>query len=341
MRLKSFLAPFLILVLVLSLAACSTNVVSPENTIKPPEDTQSNSVKIMNEYRELMNKNSSPSEILKFAEANIGNLNKEDADTVVSGLIDIQNKQLENYRDKLYSREMNAKTAAYSYEDLVNLKNIKDEDVKSLFENAFNDGYKLIAPEGMYDFELDYENLNSKFSGFVSEAMAAYLGIMAEQSKAHFATDGSLSITPDELAGRVVNAEKFIEKYGDKPYASEVKQLYSWYLPAYLLGLNNTPAFSYEDNTLKPEFLTSFKNSATKYADSGLAKTLNDYIKLLEKNDLKKTREVLEFVNKTVPSAQQSGAPVRVPAIDPVSAPAAEPSRAPVSAQAAEPSRAQ
>lgn len=298
MSIKRFIILITILTLTFSLASCGTKIVSPDSTIKPPEVTQSNNVKIMNEYRDLMNKSSSPSVILTFIEANIGNLSKEEADTVVTGLIDIQKKQLQNYQDKLYSEEINSKVNAYKQEDLISLKNIKEENIKVLFENAFKDGYKLFSAEGMYDFELDYESLKNKLSGFVSESVASYLDIMSNESKSHFAADGAIRISLDELADRVINTEKFIEKYSDSQFIQEIKLRYNWYLTAYLIGLNNTPAFSYEDNTLRPEVLTNFKNTMIKYKDSKLAGTLKDYIDLIEKNKSQKTKEVLDFVTK-------------------------------------------
>ncbi|MDF2523594.1 MAG: hypothetical protein K0R31_1235, partial [Clostridiales bacterium] len=142
MNKKSSSVVILILVLVFLFAGCSTKVVSPDNTIKTPELTESKSVKIMSEYRNLMNASSSPSEIMKYIEANIGNLSKEDGDIVVAGLIEVQKKQLQNYQEKLFSREMYAIISKYKFEDLKSL-NIKEENEKKFFENAFEDGYKL------------------------------------------------------------------------------------------------------------------------------------------------------------------------------------------------------
>lgn len=288
----------LILVSVFLFAGCGAKVVPPDSTIKTPELTEGKSVKIMDEYRDLMNASSAPSEIMKYIEANIGNLNKEDGDIVVSGLIEVQKKQLQNYQEKLYSQEMNEKVSQYKFEDLTSLNNIKEEDVKKLLENAFNDGYKLIMAEGMYDFELDYEKLENKFSPYVTEGTAAFLSIMAKENKAHFAADGAIIISLDEIADRVINTENFIEKFGDSQYAIEIKQRYNWYLTAYLIGLNNTPAFSYEDNILEKEVLSHFNSTIIKYKDSKLAVTLKDYIALVTKNELKKTNEVLDFVTK-------------------------------------------
>jgi hypothetical protein len=297
MNKKSSSVVILILVLVFLFAGCSTKVVSPDNTIKTPELTESKSVKIMSEYRDLMNASSSPSEIMKYIEANIGNLSKEDGDTVVAGLIEVQKKQLQNYQEKLYSREMYVILSKYKFEHLIGL-NIIEEDVKKFFENAFKDGYKLITAEGMVDFELDYENLDNKFSPYVTEKTAAFLSIMAIEAKAHFAADGAIIISLDELANRVINTENFLEKFGDSQYAKEIKQQYNWYLTAYLIGLNNTPAFSYEDNIIKQEVLSNFKSTMIKYNDSKLADIIKGYVELVTKNELKKTNEVLAFVTK-------------------------------------------
>lgn len=297
MKRKSNSIIILILVLVFLFAGCGTKVVSPDNTIKTPELTESKSVKIMSEYRDLMNASSSPSEIMKYIEANIGNLSKEDGDTVVAGLIEVQKKQLQNYQEKLFSKEMYEIISKYKFEDL-KILNIKEENEKKFFENAFKDGYKLITAEGMVDFELDYEYLDNKFSPYVTEKTSAFLSIMATEAKAHFAADGAIIISLDELANRVINTENYLEKFGDSQYAKEIKQQYNWYLTAYLIGLNNTPAFSYEDNILKQEVLSNFKSTMIKYKDSKFAGIIKDFVDLVTKNDLKKTNEVLDFVTK-------------------------------------------
>lgn len=285
--------------------ACS-GPVSPAETMQPPKNTQQQNSQqqsppdksIMDEFEQMKSKNSTPGELLKFIEPKIGNLEKADADKVVKALLEVQELQLENYNDKIMAEDFNLKINSYNMDDLLALKNIKHEDVKTLLQNAFNDGYKLSASEGMFYMEIDYVAMKNKFSQFVSEEVSEYLDIVAEEGSKHFADDAALRISFDQLAERVIKTEAFADKYKDNEFLKNVKEWHKNYFTAYLIGLNNTPAFNYEDNSIKPEVLESFKNSISKYPDSKLAGILKEYTVLIEKNGNKETQDVLNFVNK-------------------------------------------
>ncbi|MCX7749381.1 MAG: hypothetical protein N2645_21185 [Clostridia bacterium] len=285
-----------VMAILMGLFSSCTNVAGPQEVLAPPQ--QSGNDNIMSEYRNLVNGNSAPRDILKFLDANIGNLNKEDADKVVTDFIEIQKKQLQNYEEKLYSPEFNAKISTVKFEDITKGENIKDADVNTFVQNAYHDGYKFFYPEGMVNMEIDYENINKRFSGFVSENVSAYLEIMSAEYKKHYAHDGGLIIDLDELVKRIIQTENFIEKYKDSPFQNEVRQLNKNYLSAYLLGLNNTPAFAYEDNQLREDVLSSFEHTVKEYKDSKLAGILKEYMELVRKNNNKKTGEILNFVER-------------------------------------------
>ncbi len=303
MKPKRLVMHALLLSLFLSLSilagACS-GLIPPGDTVTPPKNTHNQSDRdesIMNEFNRLKSKNASPAELMAFIEPKIGSLEKEDADKAVRVLLEVQQLQLANYNDKMMEEDFSLKLNSYSHEDLLALKNIKDEDVKSLLENAYKDGYKLSSAEGTYYLELDFAAMENKFSSFVSEETAAYLDIMADESTRHFAVDAALIISLEDLAGRVINTENFIERYPESSFIKEIRQRHQYYLTAYLAGLDNTPAFSYEDNVLKPKVLESFKDSMQRYKGSKLAGLLDKYVDLLEKNDYKRTQEVVSFIN--------------------------------------------
>lgn len=285
------------------LSGC-TRLVPPSDTMQEPkaqqQETVDKSKEITDQFLQLKAQNKTPAELMAFIEPEIGNLNKEDADSVLKGLLEIQELQLKNYTDKIMSESFNSRMNSYKYEDLLHLKDIKDADIKELLQKAYENGFKLHTSEGMYDLELDYNSINKKFAPYISEDIAAYLSIMSKQSEKHFAEDAALTVGLDELAGRVVETEDFINKYSTNTYIDKVKELDKYYLTAYLLGLNNTPAFSYDDNKLKQEFLDSYTDSMNKYKDSKLAEILKNYTDLLSKNGNKRTSEILDFVNKTV-----------------------------------------
>ena len=248
-------------------------------------------------YKQLIEKNVSPAELLKFADTNIAKLSKEDADTIITDFITQQQKQKDKYDEKIFSDEFNVRLNNYKYEDLLKLINISDTDIRDLLQSAYNDGFKLYNTEGMNYIEPDFVMINDKFSKFVSDELAAYLNIMSVETKLHFAEDAGLTITLEQLADRIFNTEQFMDKYNDSRFFKEIQQWHSYYMSAYLIGMNNTPAFDYTTDKLNTDFAKSYEASKIRYKDSKLAATLNEYTQLLQKNNYKKTEAVLTYVN--------------------------------------------
>ena len=288
--------------------SCS-GITAPADTVKPPQSTsstaesQQNSQQddLMSKYRELKGRNASPAEIIQFAKENIGNLEKEDANLVIKGLMEAQKLKFKNYEGKLLTPDFNAEINSHSLEELKNpdsLSGEKTDSLKSYLRDAFNDGFKLFEVEGMKDLELDYESLNSSFSGYLSEELAAYIGILAEQSKKHYLADAALTIGYDELADRTIKTEEFLKKFPASEYRKEMDDWHNQYTSVYLLGINNTPAFDMDTLEIKRDLLQSFETTKTKYPDSGLTGVLTEYTRLLAENGNKRSREILQYVGK-------------------------------------------
>jgi hypothetical protein len=214
---------------------------------------------LMAQYQVLINENSPVSELTGFIEKNKTSLSRENMDKAVIGLVQVQQARLKDYEDKMFSPEINIPLNNYKYEDLLLLRNIKEEDIKNLLQDVFSNGYKLSASEGMYYPEIDYDKILKDFGGHASDKVAGYLEIMAAESNKHFASDAALIVSPDELADRIVKAEKFINSYPDFELVQQVEQFHSYYLTAYLLGLNNTPLFDYQTEKAKDSFIESYE----------------------------------------------------------------------------------
>lgn len=85
---------------------------------------------------------------------------------------------------------------------------------------------------------------------------------------------GALIVSPDELGERLATIEVFVDRNPRFARLADVKQLQSRYLRALLLGLNNTPAFSYGTNRLTDPFLKSYQNALQKHPGTKLAALL-------------------------------------------------------------------
>lgn len=232
-----------------------------------------------------------------LSETYFTNLDGKNPDQLVTGLLEIQKKQLTEYRNKLLSPEINTALNNYEYKDLINFQNIKDEKIRNLLGEIFASGYQLVPSEGMYNLEVDYNRIFKDFSKYTSPQISDYLKIMATEYSKHLAGDAALLINLDELEKRIIETEEYLNQYPASPKIEEIKQLHSTYLVAYLLGLDNTPAFNYSDNRLKAEFLQNYEQVISQSKESQLAILLKEYLELLEKNNYKKTEQIIQFIN--------------------------------------------
>lgn len=253
---------------------------------------------LMNQYQVLIDENKPAGELNGFIESNKTDLSQENLDEAVVNLIEVLQTRLKDYEDKMFSPEINIPVNNYKYEDLVQLQNIKEDSIKNLLLEAFSNGYKLSVSEGMYYFEIDYDKILKDFGRYSSDKVAGYLEIMAAESNKHFASDAALIISLDELANRIIKAEKYIESYPDFNQIQHVKQLHNYYLKAYLIGLNNTPLFDYETGKAKDTFLKSYENTIAEQSGTKLAGIMDEYLVLLKKSDYNRSEEIMNFVNR-------------------------------------------
>jgi hypothetical protein len=289
---KKILLGALIVILLIFGGCVKADKTNDTRQVKPSQE------ELMNQYQVLTNENKPAGELNAFIEANKDNLSQENFDVTVVKLIEVLQAQLKGYEDKIFSQEINIIVNNYKYEDLQQLRNIKEDNIKNLLLEAFSNGYKLSVSEGMYYFEIDYDKILKDFGRFASDQVARYLEIMAAESNKHFAEDAALVISLDELADRTVKTEKYIDRYPDFVQVQQVKQFHDYYLTAYLLGLNNTPLFDYQTEKAKEAFLKSYENTIANQKGTKLAAILEEYLVLLKRSDYMRTEEIVNFVNR-------------------------------------------
>jgi outer membrane murein-binding lipoprotein Lpp len=290
--LKKMLMGALIVVLFMFAGCAKSDKTDEIGQVKPNQE------ELMNQYQLLINENRPVRELTGFIESNKTDLNQENLDKTIMGLIEVQETRLKSYDDRLFSPEINKEINKYRFEDLILLRNIKEDNISNLLQEAYNDGYKLAASEGMYYFEVDFGKIMKDFGSYASDETAGYLEIMAEEYGSHTAVDAALVISPDELANRIVRTEKYIKRYPAFARIEQVQQFHRNYLRAYLLGLDNTPLFDYQSKKAKEYYLQSYEKTALTHRGTELAAIAEDYQALLKKSDYMRSEEIMNFVNR-------------------------------------------
>lgn len=234
-------------------------------------------------------------DLIGFLSSNGPRLSRPDMDAAVLRLLALQTAGMKTHEAQLFSDDLNPIINRYSLNDLVHLQNVKEASIRALVKRIRADELRLSSSEGMVYLELDYPRILERFGLNASPSMADYLDIMARETKRHFSEDGALIVSPGELGERLAAIEAFIDRNPRFARLADVKQLQSRYLGAFLLGLNNTPAFSYQTNRLTDLFMSSYQNFLQKHTGTKLAALLRQYLRVLDLNNQRKTQEVLDF----------------------------------------------
>lgn len=246
---------------------------------------------------------SSPRDLLAFLDANGSRLSAPEMDAAILKLLALQQSRQKPIEKQMFSDELNAAINQYSVADLTDLRNVKEDAVLELIRSVLGDGFRLSSSEGMIYPEIDFPGILARFGPQATEPMNTYLAIMARETERHFGKDAALTIGLDELGERLAAIEKFVGSNPRFPRIEEVGRLEAYYLSAFLLGLNNTPAFSYETGRLNEPFLKSYRSALQRFPGTRLAEQVSNYLDVLEKNEFRKTEEVLDFVRNTAPQS--------------------------------------
>ncbi len=179
-------------------------------------------------------------------------------------------------------------------------------DNPSITEENFQFHKKLVDVGLMLDMEEGYLYVNvgsdkfikDNFEKYLSEAMKSYIFQTIKERIEKYAGDGAIIIPINNVAGRIIWWENFISKYPDFFIYNDADFNYRNYLHALLEGLDNTPAFDYENNKLNKEFKEAYQFVMNNHAQTKAAGIVSEYYKVLEKNKFVQTNAVKQFIKK-------------------------------------------
>lgn len=160
---------------------------------------------------------------------------------------------------------------------------LKDEEARTVVENAIAGGYKVETAEGMYFPVVDYGRLLT-YGDQVSISMKAYLDLMARESDTPSAKDAALVISWDELASRLLASESYLVTFPDTPERQAVESSFLRYLSFYFIGLNNTPNFDYETFAILPELKTQYEQMAASHGETISGQFAKELLSILEES---------------------------------------------------------
>lgn len=263
----------------------ATNIIEePPREIDIGEEDKEEREKIIEEFRELLEDTPSPSDLIKYIDRNIDKVSPIDGDEMIEAL----EKSLEDsrlvYENRLFELDKANELMEISGEDFEfnrsSIDDIKNKELKKLVNELYYNMYKLENLEGAFYPIIDYGKLKT-YKDHITEEWKDYLMIKSLDSDNRTMSDGSLNISFDKLADRILKTENYLNKYINGQRQEEMLENYENKIYAYMKGLPNTPLGDRDTGEIYDEVVESYKKIADKegYISSYMIYEYLEYIK--------------------------------------------------------------
>ncbi|HHV45420.1 MAG TPA: hypothetical protein GXX53_00720 [Tissierellia bacterium] len=260
---------------------------------------------LLYEFKSIVDSNNEPYVLVQFIDENIKNATEEEAAVMILILEEVQKEYIQEYTDEIFMEDNQMELLRLSgtelFFDEANIGQIENVKLKDIVERIFKGKYKLINMEGGFYPGIDYEKLK-EYNRYLSDEIRGYIEIKALNSNKPAVLDAEITISFDELGERLIQTEKYIQKYPQGVKFEEVLRIYGDYLRLYLEGSDNSPIYEYETREIKKDILKSYKNMK---GNNKLitAKIISKYIDIIEYNKNIIDENVLSRVPKLLSEA--------------------------------------
>ncbi|WIV19764.1 hypothetical protein QPK24_03205 [Paenibacillus polygoni] len=267
----------------------------------------SDSDKVLNNFQSLLKANNLRDADI-YLNKNIEKTTQHHASLMVLYLENARIKALPILDQKFYPEEIQKELSSiYKRNDHIDnlIKKAKTQKLKKLLIEVKNSGYKMRTSEGMYYLTMDYSRFE-RYQNNVKDDIAAYITIQMTETDKYASSDAALTIGYQELVNRALIQENFLLEYPTSNRSGQVKTLFNDYKLYVFYGLNNTPLFSYEENTMQPnarkayEFISQIPNTNK----SELRNQLKQFMKLVKEEKYKKTAKVQNWLTENINEKQ-------------------------------------
>ncbi|MCP2039770.1 hypothetical protein L1281_000340 [Neisseria sp. HSC-16F19] len=107
-----------------------------------------------------------------------------------------------------------------------------------------------------------------------STASRDYAAIVAEHDKTMLTNDAAIAIPYPALVQRLIDWEQYLAKHPQSPWLAEALCSYHLHQSLLLQGVDNTPAFDYEDNKPVPQVAAAWRDLMQRAPDSPVSALL-------------------------------------------------------------------
>lgn len=280
----------LLAVIAVAIAGCSA---------KPPGESDK---VIMESFEKLVASEHDEKSVLDFAKENMSKLSPENASRVIEELEKTQKSLVEQRISEAFEGDLQQRLIEQSgmAAKIDSPDQVQDDDLKKYVETSRQRGYTLISLEGNFYPYIDY-SMYKEYSKYVTEDWKSYIEIMNAEYSEFAMVDGHAAISMEEFLGRILAAEKFMEEFPESQKVADIKELYMFYVAAYL----NWAVFEQPGNTLSQEAMEGYRKAIAMEEDSRFLELFKQYYKVLEAEGFKLTPTVQNEINKLTQTLKQ------------------------------------
>jgi hypothetical protein len=228
-------------------------------------------------------------QVLEFVRTRIGVLPQADRDSAFIEFSVFYNTTMNEFNEKQLWNNDTLTNKLYA-DSLGN-----DPEVKALKEKLTANGLGLYMTEGNFYVDALPDYLYENFSQYVSPSIKEFLRLRKDELAAGFSEDAGLVISFEELGERVINWEKFIDKFPDSPFIGGARSFWDLYVSTLLSGMDNSRIFNFEDNKLRPEVKQVYNALIDTYPRTRSGKLVAKFYKFLEARSFEYSPAVDEF----------------------------------------------
>ncbi len=170
-------------------------------------------------------------------------------------------------------------------------------DLKNHLMDNLNLGYKLGTKDGKYIYGLNYQIFLDEFGDYILKEYKDYYSILALNSNNQYQNNGTLMISMDKLAERIIIIDNFKMAYPYSGFIDKLEPIYNDYLSSFLFGTTNNPVFDKESGQINPDILPQYKNIEEKYLGTNLSDMVSSFLSELEGNGNKLNTDIKNKFN--------------------------------------------
>jgi hypothetical protein len=109
-------------------------------------------------------------------------------------------------------------------------------------------------------------------------------------------SDGAFIISKNEIVNRIYQWGELANKVPDRAYFRFAKGYFDSYLSYIYVGLDNNPAFGWDNGEFNQESLEAMEVLISNYPQSVAAKEFNTFMGLLKESNMKKTKKIEDYI---------------------------------------------